>query len=577
MMQVMKENSEWIKETIGRLTTEQKAGQLVILGMNGTVLTPDMTELIRDYHVGGIRISMKARHTTLATLHSYARPGDQHDDMTLKSVHHPAGLCKDLSFTNHPPVLTTGQYAEFLNCLRSYVEPSSGAIPVHFVIDQEGNGTDDLLGGARLFPYPLGLASTNDPELIYRAGLAVGRQAAACGINTVQAVLDVNTNINNPEIGPRSFGNNADDVIRCATQFFRGLKDGGVSAVGKHFAGRGESTADAHWGLPVMDVPLDELENTHIRPFGALAEAGLLPGIMVAHCIYPALGESKLPATLSPRILKDYIRGKMGYRGVLVTDNMMMGGIIKQYEMTDAIIMSLQAGIDMVLCRDESPVRQVILKRIAEAIRSGLLPETEVDEKLARILAMRCDMGLLNNNGLVDSENAEKIVHDPVILETAREAAEKSVQVLRDRAGVLPLAADAKVLLIEQAFVTQIAANNADSHPGLLWEELSRIGRHVACVEIADLPPEADIERVRRRLRSEDFDVIVTTNYFHYKVGGSINGLVDEFIATGKPVIVLANNPFPFCVGDSFDTVLLNYQPAGREYMRATAALIFGK
>jgi beta-N-acetylhexosaminidase len=562
---------------MGRMNLDQKVGQVVVFGMNGTVATPDMLELIAKHHVGGVRISQKARLTTLATLHSYARPGDQHTDMTLKSVRPPAGLCKDYSFSNHPPVLSAGQFARFLNTLRNASLERELGIPVHFVIDQEGNGTDDLLGGARLFPHPMGLAGTRDTELAYRVGLCTGRQAHATGINVVQAVLDVNTNPGNPEVGPRSFGDRPQDVCKWAERFFRGLKDAGVTACGKHFAGRGESTADAHWALPTVDLDRKTLLRDHLAPFVRLMEADLLPSIMVSHCIYPSLGDSVMPASLSRTVLTDFLRGELGYNGVVITDNMMMGGIILKYEMSDAIVMALQAGCDLVLCRDESPVRQHILAKIASAVRSGGIPEAELDAKVQRILAMRWDMGLAKPASCIaDPERADAAIRSPLVVRTAREAAEKSVLLLRDAAHHLPLSPDKRVLLVEQTFVTQVASNNEDCHPGLLWEEMCRLSPNVGCIELSDLPGEGEIARLRRRLANDTFDAIVTTNYFHYKVGGSIAALVKEFIATGKPVIVVANNPFEFCVDPAFPTALICYQPASREHMRVVAEAVYG-
>jgi beta-N-acetylhexosaminidase len=570
--------SRWIDSLMGRMNLDQKVGQLVVFGMNGTVVTPDMLELISRHHVGGVRVSMKARLTTLATLHSYARPGDQHTDMTMRSVHPPSGLCKDLSFSNHPPVVTNGQYAEFLNTLRKASLERDLGIPVHFAIDQEGNGTDDLLGTTRLFPYPMGMASTGDMDLAYRIGLCTARQARAAGINIVQAVIDVNTNAANPEVGPRSFGDDPARVCKWAERYFGGLKDGGVTATGKHFAGRGDAASDAHWDLPVCRLDRRTLVEQHLKPYMHLMKKDLLPSIMVTHCIYPCLGDDKLPASISRAVLTDFLRGEMGYQGVVVTDNMMMGGIILKYEMSDAIVMALQAGCDLVLCRDESPIRQHILRKIAAAISSGALPEKEVDEKVQRILAMRWDMGLASpQKCIADPAKADAATRAPIALRTCSEAAEKSVLLLRDRAGHLPLDPGKRVLLVEQAFVTQIACNNRDCHPGLLWEEMSKLSPNVGSIELSDLPGEAEIARLRRRLAAGDFDAIVTTNYFHYKVGGSIIPLVKEMMATGKPVIVLANNPFKFCVDEEFPTVLVTFQPASRDHMRVVAEAVFGR
>jgi hypothetical protein len=230
------------------------------------------------------------------------------------------------------------------------------------------------------------------------------------------------------------------------------------------------------------------------------------------------------------------------------------------------------------LCRDESPVRIVVLEKIVEAMQDGRLPEKEVDEKLKRILRMRLNAGLFDTSvGLPDPSAAQAVISDPDIRATAVEAAEKSVTLVRDSQKALPVSPDKKVLLIEQVFVTQQASNNGYSRPGLLWEELSRHSANVRSVEINDLPTEEDLVRVRRRLKMEEYDLIVITNYFHYKIAGAVSGLVDECMTFNKPVIVVANNPYTFSVKDTFDTVLVCYNPGSRENMDAVARIVYGK
>jgi beta-N-acetylhexosaminidase len=565
---------KWIDDLMGKMTMEQKVGQLMVFGLCGTVITPDTVELIRKYHVGGIRISQGYR---IITLFNDVKPGEQPDEMTLKSLHAPRGINRDPAYPGNPTRATAQEYAAMLNRLRHVSLDRKLGIPIHFTVDQEGSGSDDLLGGQRLFPHPMGLAASGDPKMVYRAAQVIARQARAVGANMIHSpVLDVNTNPLNPEIGTRAYSDNAADVAKYAMQTLKGFSEHKLMATGKHFPGRGESAADAHWGLPRVDLEHDRLMNEHISPYKALIAAGL-PCVMTAHSVYPALGEDKLPASLTRRIVTDFLRGELGFKGVVTTDNMMMGGILKQYELAEACVMALIAGNDLVLCRDESPIRLKILQATMQAVKDGRLPESEVDEKVQRILAMRWDMGLARDGGLVKAEKAGAPINDPVVVKTAMEAAERSVLVMRDTQKALPVAAGKKVLLVEQVFPTHAQANNQYIHPGLLWDEMCAISESVGSVEIPNVPGANDKARIQRRLDSDEYDVIVTTNYYYHKAAAAIPDVVEMCRKTGRPVIVVTNTPYAFGADPSYPTVIVCFQPGGREHMRQVARLVFGK
>ncbi len=566
--------AKWIDDIMGRLDLRQKVGQLVVFGFCGTQITPDQVELITKYHLGGLRISLGFRTMNLM---NDVKPGTEPEEWTLRSLHPPRGLNRD--FIGQAPTIsaTAGEYASVLNRLRDYALDRPGSVPLHFTFDQEGSASDDLLCGTRLFPHPMGLAASGEPELAYRVARAIGIQARAIGANMIHSpVLDVNTNPRNPEIGTRAYSDNADDVTRYALQSLKGFQETGVVATGKHFPGRGESMKDAHWGLPSVDVDRDELESVHIAPYRALIDAGL-PAVMMAHSLYPALGVTDEPSSCSRELITGYLRGELGFDGVITTDNMMMGGLLQKYELREAILKTLQAGCDLVLLRDESPIRAMILDALHDAARDGRLPEAELDEKVRRILGMRWDMGLAENGGKVDASTADAAPKTDFVQSTCDEAARKSTLLVRDRDGLLPLAADRKILLVEQVFPTHLRACTMDCHPGMLWEEMCKRAGHVACVEINNVPTKADVLRFRRRLGEEEFDVIVTTNYYYHKAAAAITDLVHEMQATGKPVVAITNTPYAFAAPPEIGTVITSFNPGGRENLTAAVEMIFGQ
>lgn len=561
---------KWVSDLLGSMSLEEKVGQLLVLGFCGPVITPDVVEMIKKYHVGGLRISQGFRNITLF---NDVKPGETPDEMTLKSLYYASGSNRDFC-SKVPTVSTPREYAMVLNTLREHALSRPHSIPLHFTIDQEGSASDDLVSGQRLFPHPMGITATGDKNLAYKVAKAIGMQARALGVNMIHSpTIDVNTNPRNPEIGTRAYSSKTIDVVEYALETLRGFNETKLIATGKHFPGRGESEADAHWGLPSVQLDYRTLQDVHIEPYRRLIEAGL-PAIMMAHCCYPALGIVDKPAGMSKELINDFLRGELGFKGVITTDNMMMGGVLKKYEMSEAIIEMLVAGCDLILCRDESPIRIKIFDKIVEAVKTGRLKEDELDKKVERILNMRYDMGIVENGGLVDLGKTNDSVYEPFVLDVAKEAAEKSTLVSKNEEGLLPLDKNTKVLLVEQIFPTQERSNNMYSHPGLLWEEMCKCSENVASVEIPNTPTEEDRKRILRRI--EEADVIVTTNYYYHKTASAISDLVRE-MKTYKPVIVVTNTPYEFGSPKDFGTVITSFNPGGRECLEAVAKIIYGE
>lgn len=564
------EKKKWVEEKLSVMNTDQKIGQLLVLGFTGPVVTPDIKELITKYHIGGLRVTQGFRNMNLF---NDVKPGEEIDEMTLRSMVKPSGYNRDYS-TSRPIYASPKEYAGVLNELRTLAMEHNDGIPLHFTIDQEGSGSDDLLTGQRLFPHPMGLALTGDEELTYKVAKAVARQARQLGINMIHSpTLDVNTNPKNPEIGTRSYGETQELVTRYALQTMKGFQEEQLLATGKHFPGRGESEADAHWGLPTVQVDKETMHEVHLAPYRALIEAGL-PAIMIAHSLYPSLGVEDVPAGMSKSLLHGLLREELGFEGVITTDNMMMGGILKQYEMDEACVRMLEGGCDLILSRDESPMRIRIIEKIKEAVATGRLTQEDLDRKVRRILNMRYEMGLHENGGVVDVNKADEAMHSDFVNELAVEAANRSTLLLRDRDGLLPIQKDTKVLLIEQVFSTQEKSSNFYSHPGLLWEQMCKYSDHVYSVEIPNLPTEADKQRVLDRVA--EADLIVSTNYYYHKVGKSITEFVRECVGD-KPTVVLTNTPYEFGAAPEFGSVLVSFHPGSPECLDAAAKIMFGE
>ena len=253
-------------------------------------------------------------------------------------------------------------------------------LPLLIAVDQEGGVVQRIRAPATQWPPMLaldGLAAPDDAALATDIGRALGRELTAIGFDLDFApVLDVHTNPANPIIGDRAFGRTAEDVGRRALALAAGLERGGVIPCGKHFPGHGDTVSDSHLELPRVDHDRARLDRVELAPFAAAAAAGL-PMLMTAHVVYPALDPDR-PATLSPAIITDLLRGQLGYRGVVVSDDLDMRAIADHGGVGDAAVAAIAAGCDaLLLCRD--PDHQV-------TARAALLAAGERDATLrARI------------------------------------------------------------------------------------------------------------------------------------------------------------------------------------------------
>ena len=266
------------------------------------------------------------------------------------------------------------------------------ALPSHPLIgiDEEGGAVSRLANNPafRLPQYPnmTQLAASGRTKDVYDAALEIGTYLAGYGIDINFApVADVNTNPRNIVIGPRAFSNDPHVAALMVKAYVKGLQKTGVLACLKHFPGHGDTTADSHFGYAMSRKTWEEIEDCEMIPF----EAGLSAGakiVMTAHISLPNVTGSNTPSTLSPMILQDKLRGELGFKGVIITDAMEMGAIIRQYPIEDACVMAIKAGVDILLCVREYPQA---FETVMAAVRRGEIPESRIDESVRRILALK--------------------------------------------------------------------------------------------------------------------------------------------------------------------------------------------
>ncbi|MBI5137362.1 MAG: beta-N-acetylhexosaminidase [Nitrospirae bacterium] len=251
------------------------------------------------------------------------------------------------------------------------------AIPIG--IDQEGGRVARLdRAGLPAGPTARAIAAGGDPDAAYRWGLATGRFLKDLGIDLNFApVLDVDTNPANPIIGDRAYGRTPDVVTAFAAQAIRGLHAAGVTACGKHFPGHGDTELDSHLALPTVRHPADRLERVELAPYAALMP--ILKTIMTAHVVYPAWDPHQ-PATFSHEILTGLLKHKMGFEGVVISDDLEMAAVAQNHTPPERAVKAILAGADMLLICRQRPVWENAFEGILAAAKNdGILARRVAD------------------------------------------------------------------------------------------------------------------------------------------------------------------------------------------------------
>lgn len=551
---------------LGKMDTRQKVGQMLCYGFCGTYPHPDIIEVIERYHPAGFRVTPYARK--FVRYLSDDHPG-------VARVRREPQL-RERFYNAHgsPMRCTAGEYAEVLNTLRRRSLDTGAGVPLYFSLDFEGNGSADFLPrGAFGVPHPMGQAAAGDPSLCRRVGRLVAEQLKPAGIDWLHSpCVDVNTDPSNPEIGTRSYAPLPDVTAEMATQTILGFREGGLVATAKHFPGRGHSALDAHHDVPIIDESTDRMRDVHLAPYRALIKAGL-PAVMLAHSVYPALDDSGEISTLSKPIVTGVLREELGFEGVIITDSFTMGGLVARYEVPEAAVRAIEAGVDVILLKDENALRGEVFDALVEAVESGRVSESRLDESVRRVLNVKDEYGLLSGDmGIVDPTAADEALRDPQHREIAVEAARRSTVVLRTD-GTIPLTGDGRVLVIEQPHGMHLRHSNAHAHCGALYEALLARG-------VDAIFTDYDANAIGRAWdviaeRASHADIIVHTGWYN-RGSKPCRSDLERIESLGKPTVLVCNCPYPMLVPDSARSVIVTFNPT-TESVNAAADIITGR
>lgn len=325
---------------------------------------------------------------------------------------------------------TLEEYAEMTNFAQEH-----SRVPLLMTFDGEW-GLSMRIEGTPRFPLNMTLGAIRHPGLLYRYGKEMARECRLVGVQVNFAPdIDVNSNPSNPVIGTRSFGEDPKRVGLLGVAYALGLEDGGVQAVAKHFPGHGAPDVDSHKALPEVLRNRAELDTVDLEPFRQYIESRC-SGMMVGHLSVPAIDPSGTPASLSKIISTELLRKQMGFKGLLYTDALEMGGA-EAGKGVNRALSALKAGADVLLC-SRDPERDI--RAITAAINDGSLSETTVEDRVKRILRYKYILGLPHLQPVsTNIDSLRRAIDTPATRALIEELAEAAITVLWNKDNTLPL------------------------------------------------------------------------------------------------------------------------------------------
>lgn len=329
---------------MNNLTLAEKIAQMLIIKVFGKEISEETREMIEKYKIGGVIL--------------YRKNYDTYDEM-LKIINEIKQINKE-----------------------------SGNIPLFISIDQEGGRVNRMPRDINNLKSAGKLARSKNMELVKEAGAVTAKMLKQSGFNmNYSPVLDIQRFEDSHAIGDRCYGKTADEVSQYGIQVMKELSKGGVIPVIKHFPGHGTTTKDSHFFLPVVAKNIDDLENEDIKPFKkAICQNAEI--IMVGHLIIKDI-DNKNPASLSSKVINDYLRNKYQYKGIVMTDDLKMRAISLKYGYIKAAVKACKAGNDIIMIGASYNIIIRVIKRIERNILKNKININNIDKSVERIIKLK--------------------------------------------------------------------------------------------------------------------------------------------------------------------------------------------
>jgi len=401
-----------VDDLIANMTLEEKAGQVFMVSLYGANMTEAGRDLIMEYHPGAV------------ALFSYN--------------------------TDFQPV---GEVAQLINAIQETSMMSGQGIPMIIAIDHEGGRVRRLVNDVTRFPDITFMGAVTDYDGVRSLGAAAGAELRQVGINmNLAPVTDLYAHGDlfdkNRVLYRRTFGDDPEQVGTVAAAYDDGLAESNVIGVLKHFPGHG-GAPDSHLDLPIVEMDADTAYSTALRSFEIAIQEGA-PAIMVGHLVYTALEPvENLPASLSPTLVTEILRGEFGFDGLVMTDALDMDAISENYGLPEASVMALNAGIDLVVLGPNVSwqTQRNSIQAVIDAVLSGELSEERLNDAVRRVLTTKAEFNILTWEP-VDTET----LAESIDLERSQEALFESFMdaatVVKDDNQQLPLVDDGELAII---------------------------------------------------------------------------------------------------------------------------------
>jgi beta-N-acetylhexosaminidase len=488
------------------LSLHDEVAQLVIVPFTGQALAPrskqmrELTTLVRTQHVGGlILVNVFEGH-----LVQRADPVE-----AAKVINHMQKLAR---------------------------------IPLLVGADLE-RGASMRFNNTTVFPHAMAFAAGGDPAAARYEGQITAREARAIGVNWVFFPdADVNSNPDNPIINIRSYSEDPKQVSEYVVAFLGGAASDPhyrVLTTAKHFPGHGDTATDTHLNMATISADRKHLDEVELVPFRAAIAQGV-DSIMTAHLAVPALETADLPATLSPAILTNLLRNELGFKGIVVTDALDMGGVAKGFSPGDAAVRAIEAGADVLLMPGD-PVAAI--NAVVAAVKEGRISKKRLDDSLDRVLAAKLRVGL-NVTRYVNTRTLLKAVNQPEPNRRAMEIAQHAVTLDKNDYHLLPIApgSDACFAILREGPNSQEGAailpqinKRAPGRPALMLDP---------SMSEADLDHAVEQAGTCSAWYVEAY-VSVAGYRGNVSLGGNFPQLLAKLIGSGKPVMLVSlGNPY---------------------------------
>lgn len=540
--------TRWVDAVLKGFTDDELVGQVLMGRFDATYVSADspafeeLAAMVKDLHLGGF------------VAFGGVEPVPQ---VLLNPTYGPTILGQPL------------ELAAILNRLQG-----AAKTPLLIGADYE-HGVGMRITGATRFPRAMAYGAANDPALVRASARITAEEARALGVHVNFApVADVNNNPRNPVINIRSFGEDPSRVGTLAAEAVRGLQEGGVVATLKHFPGHGDTAVDTHLGLATVPHDRARLDRVELAPFRQGLEAGAA-AVMVAHVEMPALDPAPGPATFSRPIVTGLLREQLGFKGLVVTDSLLMDAISAMTGPGEASVKALLAGADVLL--DPASVRDAAAAMKA-ALANGTVPRARLVDAARRVLEYKARLGL-HRTRAVDLNAVMAHVGTRAGADLARTTAERAVTLLRDERTAVPLATARSGRLLYLSVLDYPTGWRIAAPSRTLIPELRKRWGNVTAIELSDRSSAEELDLVRTM--AANYDAIVASVFVRASSGsgrldlgpGVVRLLQDLAAGSARrqqPLVsVFFGSPYAAVAASALPSVLLTYDMG--DYAEAAA------